>query len=307
MSHARGKSIDYNEAKLRQQKWTAANRVVKKAMRHRRAALQSLDCEAAGDCTQTLLRMLPGQGMLPDGSAGGQPSLHPTQRKRLHVQECWQRHPGKCCLGSQDAINRRSQLFKEGLLRTGFSMLKLCKAVLMGVDAEASAAASKELSALTVEDICAKIGRLAQAQAARSASVPSLVLKAQRLLKQECDRLAACLPSALGRWGTRSFHLSSGVKSTKWRGDCSFQNAVSSVRNLSFYARICRPASGEVRTTKKSQTPHKLAAKEAKGEQAPAEAETLPAAKHAASADAETLPGAAPAATSDSRLEAEQV
>ncbi len=62
--------MDYNEAKLRKQKWNVANKVVKKAMRQRRAAVQSRDSEACGDITQTLVRMMPGQGMLPDGFAG---------------------------------------------------------------------------------------------------------------------------------------------------------------------------------------------------------------------------------------------
>ena len=67
---ARSKGVDYNEAQLRKQKWSAATRVVKKAMRHRRAAVQARDSSACGDCTQALLRMMPGQGMAPDGSAG---------------------------------------------------------------------------------------------------------------------------------------------------------------------------------------------------------------------------------------------
>ena len=67
---ARGRGADCNEAQQRKQKWTAASRVVKKAMRHRRAAVQARDSRACGDCTQALLRMLPGQGMAPDGSAG---------------------------------------------------------------------------------------------------------------------------------------------------------------------------------------------------------------------------------------------
>lgn len=72
--YARGGSgMDYNEAQLRKQKWSVANRVVKKAMRHRRAAVQARDSSACGDCTQTLLRMTPGQGMAPDGSAGESP------------------------------------------------------------------------------------------------------------------------------------------------------------------------------------------------------------------------------------------
>ena len=70
LSYGRGKSVDYNEAKLRKQKWNVANKVVKKAMRQRRAAVQSRDSEACGDITQTLVRMMPGQGMLPDGFAG---------------------------------------------------------------------------------------------------------------------------------------------------------------------------------------------------------------------------------------------
>ena len=69
--YARGGSgVDYNEAQLRKQKWSVASRVVKKAMRHRRAAVQARDSTACGDCTQTLLRMTPGQGMAPDGFAG---------------------------------------------------------------------------------------------------------------------------------------------------------------------------------------------------------------------------------------------
>ena len=70
LSYGRGKSVNYNEAKLRKQKWNVANKVVKKAMRQRRAAVQSRDSEACGDITQTLVRMMPGQGMLPDGFAG---------------------------------------------------------------------------------------------------------------------------------------------------------------------------------------------------------------------------------------------
>ena len=65
-----GSGVDYNEAQVRKQKWSVADRVVKKAMRHRRAAVQARDSSACGDCTQTLLRMTPGQGMAPDGSAG---------------------------------------------------------------------------------------------------------------------------------------------------------------------------------------------------------------------------------------------
>lgn len=83
----------------------------------------------------------------------------------------------------------------------GFSMLELCKAVLTVGDPEAKALASVELAALTLEDISAKIARLAEEQGARTGDVPKAVRNAQRALKQECDRLAACLPSALSRWG----------------------------------------------------------------------------------------------------------
>ena len=82
----------------------------------------------------------------------------------------------------------------------GFSMLELCKAVLTVGDPEAKALASVELAALTLEDISAKIARLAEEQGARTGDVPKAVRNAQRALKQECDRLAACLPSALSRW-----------------------------------------------------------------------------------------------------------
>ena len=86
-------------------------------------------------------------------------------------------------------------------------MLELCKAVLTVGDPEAKALASVELAALTLEDISARIARLAEAQGARTGDVPKAVRNAQRALKQECDRLAACLPSALSRWGALSLRL----------------------------------------------------------------------------------------------------
>ncbi len=81
----------------------------------------------------------------------------------------------------------------------GFSILELCKAVLTGGDE--SKRASLQLARLTLEDIQAKMERLAKAQDAHSEVVPRSVRSAQRLLKLECDRLAACLPSALARCG----------------------------------------------------------------------------------------------------------
>ena len=81
-------------------------------------------------------------------------------------------------------------------------MLELCKAVLAG--GEDSAQASLRLAALTLEDIQAKMARLASAQAAQAEAVPKPLRAAQRLLQLECDRLAACLPSALARSGQTS-------------------------------------------------------------------------------------------------------
>ncbi len=76
-------------------------------------------------------------------------------------------------------------------------MLELCKAVLAG--GEDGAQASLRLAALTLEDIQARMAALESAQAAQAADVPKPVRAAQRLLQLECDRLAACLPSALAR------------------------------------------------------------------------------------------------------------
>ena len=73
-------------------------------------------------------------------------------------------------------------------------MLELCKAVLAG--GQGGAQASLALAALTLEEVEARMAALAAAQAAQSAAVPKPVRAAQRLLQLECDRLAACLPSA---------------------------------------------------------------------------------------------------------------
>jgi len=87
----------------------------------------------------------------------------------------------------------------------GFSILDLCKAVLTGGDE--SKRASLQLARLTLEDIQAKMERLAKVQDAHSEVVPRSVRSAQRLLKLECDRVAACLPSALARCGPASVSL----------------------------------------------------------------------------------------------------
>ena len=102
-------------------------------------------------------------------------------------------------MATQNSAMRKLHLTTALCNTAGFSMLELCKAVLTSGDAEAKAQASLELAALTLEGIQARIAALADSQAACEADMPKPLRTAQRLLKLECDRLAACLPSALAK------------------------------------------------------------------------------------------------------------
>ena len=76
MSHAQGrKSTTVNEAKLGRPKGSAPSKAGGLAAQQRRGEARCRNSAALGDCTQALVRLTPSQGMLPDGTAGGESAL----------------------------------------------------------------------------------------------------------------------------------------------------------------------------------------------------------------------------------------